>query len=120
MRTAAGLLIGRRHESRRFHQAEGPHRSLSCGRPRGGGRARGALGRLSALSDYLPYGEAAALALRDLRCQLEQLDLGQKRRVAFYPIGAAWALLLDQARADWKQAYIERPFALPDLASESR
>jgi hypothetical protein len=72
------------------------------------------------LPDYIPYREAADTALRDLRRQLEQLDLSQKRRVAFYPIGAAWALLLDETRGDWKRAYIEHPFELPDLASTNR
>ena len=69
------------------------------------------------LPDYVPYPEAADTALRDLRRQLEQLDLSQKRRVAFYPIGAAWALLLEETRPDWKRAYVEHPFTLPDLPS---
>ena len=68
----------------------------------------------------MPYGEAADTALRDLRRQLEQLDLAQQRRVAFYPIGGAWALLLDETRGDWKPAYIEDPFELPDLISNGR
>jgi hypothetical protein len=72
------------------------------------------------LPDYVPYKEAADTGLRDLRRQLEQLDLSQKRRVAFYPIGAAWALLLDERRGDWKRAYVEHPFELPDLVSTSR
>ena len=67
------------------------------------------------LPDYLPYRQVADSALRDLRRQLEQLDLAQKRRVAFYPIGAAWALLLDETRGDWKRAYVEDPFELPEL-----
>ena len=72
------------------------------------------------LSDYQSYGEAADSALRELRAKLEQLDLAQQRRVAFYPIGAAWALLLDRTRRDWKRAYAERPFELPDLPSGTR
>jgi hypothetical protein len=68
----------------------------------------------SSLPDYEPYRQAAERARRDLRLKLEQLDLGRDRRVAFYPIGAAWALLLDETRPGWKQAYRRRPFVLPD------
>jgi hypothetical protein len=72
------------------------------------------------LPDYQPYGEVAERARRRLRNELEQLDLAQRRRVAFYPIGAAWALLLDQTRPDWKRVYARRPFSLPDLPSGLR
>lgn len=72
------------------------------------------------LPDYEPYGEAAEGALSDLRLELEQLDLARKRRVAFYPIGAALALLLDETRLDWKQAYTRKPFTLTNLLSGSR
>ena len=72
------------------------------------------------LPDYQPYSQVSERALRGLRNELEQLDLGERRRVAFYPIGAAWALLLDQARPDWKQVYAREPFILPDLISGGR
>ena len=72
------------------------------------------------LPDYQPYGEAAEAALRHLRLELARLDLGQQRRVAFYPIGAALALLLDDTRADWKRAYTRQPFTLPDLRTVGR
>lgn len=72
------------------------------------------------LSDYQPYGQVSERALRGLRNELEQLDLGERRRVAFYPVGAAWALLLDQTRPDWKQVYTGEPFTLPDLVSGGR
>ena len=72
------------------------------------------------LPDYQPYREVSDSALRALRNELATLDLAQRRRVAFYPIGAAWALLLDQARPDWKQAYARQPFTLPDLRSGRR
>ncbi len=72
------------------------------------------------LPDYEPYGQAAEGALRSLRRELAELDLARQRRVAFYPIGAALALLLDETRSDWKQAYTRQPFRLPDLPSGSR
>ena len=67
------------------------------------------------LPDYEPYGQAAEAALRSLRRELAELDLARQRRVAFYPIGAALALLLDETGADWKREYTLQPFKLPDL-----
>lgn len=72
------------------------------------------------LPDYQPYRQAADAGLRSLRRELENLDLARQRRVAFYPVGAALALLLDESRPDWKRAYIRHPFRLPDLPSGSR
>jgi hypothetical protein len=72
------------------------------------------------LPDYQPYGQVSERARRGLTKELEQLDLGERRRVAYYPVGAAWALLLDQTRPDWKQVYIREPFTLPDLVSGGR
>jgi hypothetical protein len=72
------------------------------------------------LPDYEPYVQAAEEAIRGLRRELAELDLARQRRVAFYSIGAAVALLLDETRADWKQAYTRRPFRLPDLPSAGR
>jgi hypothetical protein len=72
------------------------------------------------LPDYQPYDQASDSALRGLRRELAQLDLAQQRRVTFYPIGAAWALLLDQTRPDWKRVYARQPFTLPDLVSGAR
>jgi hypothetical protein len=69
------------------------------------------------LSDYEPYGAVADSTGRMLRRELDQLDLARQRRVAFYPVGAAVALLLDRTRPHWKQAYARRPFALAALLS---
>ena len=87
-------------------------------------RAAAATGEPSAdfrrLPDYEPYGQAAEDAIRGLRRELGNLDLPRQRRVAFYPIGAALALLLDETREDWKQEYTRQPFRLPDLPSAGR
>jgi hypothetical protein len=64
------------------------------------------------LPDYEPYGKAAQSARRTLRLELKHLDLGRQRRVAFYPVGAAMALLLEDTRPGWKQTYTENPFTL--------
>lgn len=69
------------------------------------------------LPDYEPYAGVAAGARRGMRRELEQLALGHRRRVAFYPLGAALALLLEESRSDWKRAYADRPFALATLLS---
>jgi hypothetical protein len=70
-----------------------------------------------ALFDYEPYDHAAARMLRSLRQELEQLSLARQRRVSFYTLGAATALLLDRAGNGWKRGYVERPFALSPLLS---
>lgn len=67
------------------------------------------------LPDYEPYGSAAERAHEMLRRELEHLDLGRQRRVAFYPVGAAVAMVLDRARPEWKRVYGRRPFALAAL-----
>jgi hypothetical protein len=67
------------------------------------------------LPDYEPYGRAAEHGIAKLRRELEQMDLGKQRRVAFYPIGAAIALLLDRTSPGWKQTYARRRFALSSL-----
>jgi hypothetical protein len=67
------------------------------------------------LRDYETYSRVAQRVRQDLRQALQQLDLGQQGRVAFYPLGAGIALLLDETRPDWKQEYTRHPFALAAL-----
>jgi hypothetical protein len=69
------------------------------------------------LSDYEPYSGAAAGARRRVRRELEQMALSRQRRVAFYPLGAAMALLLEETRSDWKWVCADRPFVLAGLLS---
>jgi hypothetical protein len=71
------------------------------------------------LPDYEPYRRAFERGRESLRGELERLDLGKARRVSFYPIGAAVALLLDQTAPNWKQAYVRQPFALLNLLPRS-
>jgi hypothetical protein len=94
---------------------EGTARFIEYAVARAAAKAGEPAAQFRRLPDSQPYSEAAEGALRELRAKLEHLDLKQQRRVAFYPIGAAWALLLDRTGGDWKRAYAERPFALPDL-----
>jgi hypothetical protein len=67
------------------------------------------------LRDYEPYSRVAERMRQDLRGELQQLDLGQQGRIAFYPLGAGIALLLNRTRPDWKQEYTGHPFALAAL-----
>jgi hypothetical protein len=67
------------------------------------------------LPDYEPYASALQRRQQALRQELDSLVLGENRRVAFYPIGAAIALLLDRVRPDWKREYARRPFQLAGL-----
>ncbi len=64
------------------------------------------------LPDYEPYAAAADRARKGLQARLEDMSLGDDRRVSFYPLGAALALLLDRAGRDWKKDYFKRPFEL--------
>jgi hypothetical protein len=66
-------------------------------------------------SDDRSYRAAANQGRRDLLRELERNDLKRNKRVSFYPIGAAIALLLDQTRPGWKQAYTASPFSLTAL-----
>jgi hypothetical protein len=43
------------------------------------------------------------------------VDLGRARRVAFYPAGAAAALVLDGAAPGWRTRYFAQDFALEAL-----
>lgn len=57
---------------------------------------------------------------RELVAELHGVDLAVERRVAFYPLGAAEAFLLDEIDASWKQTYLSPPLALsPRLAHAS-
>jgi hypothetical protein len=67
------------------------------------------------LPDFIPYAEVASAMHERLLHDLQTLDLGASRRVSFYPVGAAMALLLDQTTPDWKERYFMAMFRLhPD------
>jgi hypothetical protein len=58
--------------------------------------------------------EAAADVVTQLRADIDSglanPRLGEHQRVAFYAIGAAVALLLDEVSPNWKRDYLARPF----------
>jgi hypothetical protein len=91
---------------------EGVARFIEYAVARTAARAQEPAREFRALPDYEPYGAAADRQLSDWRRELEHLDAGRQRRVAFYPIGAALALLLEQSSPGWKHTYAQQPFVL--------
>ncbi len=73
-----------------------------------------------ALPDYASYAETLAQAEAALRRELRGLDLGRDRRVVFYPLGAALALLADRTGEDWKRRYANEKFRLSGITVLSR
>lgn len=57
-----------------------------------------------ALPDFVPFDAAAARIESGIHTGLRG-SLARDRRVAFYPVGAATALLLDEENAEWKEGY---------------
>ena len=58
-----------------------------------------------ALPDYVSFDEAAARITAGIDAGL-RAPLGRDRRVAFYPVGAAYALMLDEANSEWREGYV--------------
>ena len=67
------------------------------------------------LPDHTSYEDVAKRNRISLRRELDQLDLGKDRRISFYSLGAAYALLLDSTQPGWKQKYESTPFVLTVL-----
>jgi hypothetical protein len=65
-----------------------------------------------ALPDFREFGAMADSLERELQAELRGVDLARMRRVAFYPAGAATALLLDAAVPAWRSRYFAHPFSL--------
>lgn len=56
--------------------------------------------------------ETLAWQERRLVGALERIDLGAERREVVYPLGAAWAELMERQGVKWKERYFERMFEL--------
>jgi hypothetical protein len=65
-----------------------------------------------ALDDFVPYAAAADTLRHQLDEELANLDLASWKRVVFYALGAAEALLLDRARPGWQRRYFADRFYL--------
>lgn len=71
-----------------------------------------------ALDDFVPYATAAGSLRVALAGELAGLDLAAQRRVAFYALGAAEALLFDEARPGWRRHYLKEMFYLERYLDE--
>ena len=64
------------------------------------------------LDDFIPYAELLKSMMIDLQQELNDLDLAESGRVAFYALGASEALLLDRFNPSWQAQYFRSPFHL--------
>lgn len=63
-----------------------------------------------ALKDYKPFKETAYETMKNILKELTTLQLENYQRVAFYPLGAGEALLLDRTNPGWKERYFTDKF----------
>jgi hypothetical protein len=82
-----------------------------CARAAGGGSARA----FRQLAGHERYADVARAMEPAWRAQLQDLRLGERRRVAFYALGAATAELLTEVNPRWKERYFAEPFRLDGL-----
>jgi len=67
------------------------------------------------LEDYRPFKDEFRGIRFEILSQLRAMRLKETRRSAFYPFGAAEALLLDRASPGWQEHYFTRRFYLEFL-----
>ncbi len=66
------------------------------------------------LEDYVPFKKVAREMRTRIYHSLNDPSLEEKQRVAFYPLGAAIAILLDEINPAWKEDYFSTKFYLED------
>lgn len=64
------------------------------------------------LEDYTGFILEADSIYQRIMKNLEIMDMGDLKRVAFYPFGAAEAILIDRINKDWKSKYFTEMFYL--------
>lgn len=62
------------------------------------------------LKDFTSFEQDADATLNRILSRLPKLSLEKDQRVAFYTVGAAEALLLDEANPDWQRRYLAEKF----------
>jgi hypothetical protein len=62
------------------------------------------------LQDYQPFKGVSEAILKKIIDELTTLNLDEYKRVAFYPLGAGEALLLDRVNPKWKDRYLTDKF----------
>lgn len=65
-----------------------------------------------ALEDFTTFKQVADSIMNRIKAELHATSLDKQRRVAFYAVGAAEALLLDRANPGWQQRYLTEKFFL--------
>ena len=65
-----------------------------------------------ALPDFTEFATEAASLEREIHQGTAASSLGASKRVSFYPVGAATALMLDSASPGWRSHYFERGYSL--------
>jgi hypothetical protein len=65
-----------------------------------------------ALKDFKPFDVVASEVMSGIIRELTTLKIDEYKRVAFYPIGAGEALLLDRVDPKWQQKYFQEKFDL--------
>ena len=73
-----------------------------------------------ALPDFLPYDSVAAHIRSQVRNELQNLDLAERRRVSFYALGAGTAWLAERVVPDWRRRYLAQPYRLDQLFASLR
>ena len=62
------------------------------------------------LPDYVPFERDASETLEHILAELLRMSLKKARRTAFYHVGAAEGLLLDQVNPGWRRRYFTEKF----------
>lgn len=91
---------------------EGVARYVEYAAARAAARAYTPSPAFAALPDFVSYADAARALREQLVRELRTVDLGFNKRVTFYPIGAARALLLERIAPGWKEGYFTHLFTL--------
>jgi hypothetical protein len=71
------------------------------------------------LPDFVPFGEDASETLEHLRAALLGASLRKDRRSAFYHVGAAEGILLDQVSPGWRGRYFTEKFFVEKYFDEA-
>jgi len=71
------------------------------------------------LADWHSYESVLQSYGKRLVAELQQLRFSKARRLAFYPMGAAEATVLERLRPDWPRAYGFPPLSLENLLKQA-
>jgi hypothetical protein len=66
----------------------------------------------ASLKDYSSFSEDNRATLARILNDLQNIQLSKRQRTAFYPFGAAEAMLLDRVNPKWQQRYFAEKFSL--------